>query len=402
MRVAVITNRRYACRPGGLWTLLHSRNMALTSLGCELEFLYTCDRDEITPPNLPEIPYRTRGYRLGSRIGWRTSVTARRLLRTMTHDAIAGGAGLILVSGLTAVSAVLDEVQGRLPVVLDLDGSIRERFDYAPYSAAAALGYLHKLWTAKRTFSRLTGALIVSKYLAAECRRFAPDLPTYWVPCASPHAPSWSHVAEQRQSWRAFFQFDSTDLVFAHSGGLEPWQRMEPMLTLLDGLLAHGLNARLLLLTPDRELAARTLRHRPTLHDRVCCRSCPNGEHLDALAAADFGLLLRDDKATNRGAFPNKTDEYWSVGVPVIATSGLASVAELVSRYPSAGFVIGGPAAILNSDRDRIAIVAKRSDNERARVFRDLLDVRRRISFEHTLAPFLNSIEKHRAAPGNA
>ena len=62
-------------------------------------------------------------------------------------------------------------------------------------------------------------------------------------------------------------------------------------------------------------------------------------EIVDALASGDYGLLLREDNATNRTAAPTKFAEYCAAGVPVVTTPYVGDVTRLVDAH-NIGIVI--------------------------------------------------------------
>jgi hypothetical protein len=102
-------------------------------------------------------------------------------------------------------------------------------------------------------------------------------------------------------------------------------------------------------------------------------------------------LLLRDDIPTNRAAFPNKVDEYWSAGLPVVTTAGLQAVANIVETRPEAGIVVSHPKYTLSAEQVAwFKDLSSAAVGDRYRRFRQLQYVRRQISFEGTLRPFVS------------
>jgi glycosyltransferase involved in cell wall biosynthesis len=72
------------------------------------------------------------------------------------------------------------------------------------------------------------------------------------------------------------------------------------------------------------------------------------------LAAADVGLLPRDENLVNRVASPVKFAEYLASGIPVILSDGIGDYSELV-RSGDLGAVL--PASVRYTDRARMANV---------------------------------------------
>jgi glycosyltransferase involved in cell wall biosynthesis len=62
-----------------------------------------------------------------------------------------------------------------------------------------------------------------------------------------------------------------------------------------------------------------------------------------AMAAGDYGLLLREPTITNRVAAPVKFAEYLACGLPVICSDCIGDCAEFLKTH-KAGFVVSGNA----------------------------------------------------------
>ena len=76
-----------------------------------------------------------------------------------------------------------------------------------------------------------------------------------------------------------------------------------------------GENCKMLLFSGSKELV-RQYRDKPG----VIAGNLSPDKVMETLCAGDFGLMLRDDYATNNYAFPNKFLEYVGSGLRVIAT----------------------------------------------------------------------------------
>jgi hypothetical protein len=279
-----------------------------------------------------------------------------------------------------------------LVAVLDVHGSVREPFDRFPDAPFAMLSYLKHRMLRKRWLPFYHAALVVTDYLARECRKMCPDLTTFTVPCASLHSPTWTGVIEHRKQWRSALGLRDEELVLVHCGGLRFHQRPEPMIALTEMLLRCGIPARLLIATHDRLAAEGAVRSAPGgVRDRILIRSVPNGQHLEALAAGDLGLLLREDIPTNRAAFPNKADEYWAAGLPVVTSPGLQAVADIVRDEPQAGVIVDYPgnSAAPASQTLWFRQLSQAGLSQRNARFSCLQNVRKRLAFHETLSPFV-------------
>lgn len=395
MKIVVITNRRFIGVRGGLWKLIHNRNLALSALGAKIDLRCVVPAIKDIPEHMTGLPYACEFYtssrtlRNGRRV-W----SARRALKAIASDSVFN-TDAILVSGITAVPTVLREVRGRVPVYFDSDGTLQERVDYAPHSLRARLGYIHKVFLASRTFPRLSGVLVVSDYLTKECRGFAPNLPTFLVPCACRNRATIETVLRDRSATRQALGIAKGDTLLVYSGTMEPWQPVGPMVSLFGQLRDQGIKAHLVLLTPNGDEAGKFVKTAPSaIRDRIRIMECQESEYLSIISGGDLGLVLRDNNATNWAAFPNKADEYWSVGLPVVTTPGLSAIAELIRRHPEAGCVIGSPAELRSDEITRLRrFGCDRDDTRVADTFHALLPLRKEISFDSTLLPFIRAID---------
>lgn len=128
--------------------------------------------------------------------------------------------------------------------------------------------------------------------------------------------------------------------VVVYSGSLHRWQMPELGLRMFRAIKAIEPSAHYLGLVtePDRMrevVAASGLTARDATVLRVDPPDMP--AHL---AAADVGLLLREDSPVNRVASPVKFAEYLAAGVPVIISEGVGDYSDLVARE-QLGAVLG-------------------------------------------------------------
>ncbi len=123
--------------------------------------------------------------------------------------------------------------------------------------------------------------------------------------------------------------WSAEDLVLVYSGSTVGWQSLGLQARVLAELMTSDPRVRVLFLTGGDAHIAELERHFP---GRVARRWLPHGEVHAALAACDYGLLMREPSVTNRVASPTKFAEYLSAGLPVLISEGLGDVAALVQR----------------------------------------------------------------------
>jgi len=405
MRVVVVSfNPFLRMNAGGVWNLVHSRNLALVRSGCDVVMLCGFALAGQSPVHLTSntaYPIEVFTTPVANRVLVQPHLVAvRQLAPDIVRRVKELSPDMVVFVGDHGLPSVLRGLPPNTAAVIDIQGSLRESLDAPRNSAARLASYMYHVSLARRWYPRLKAALVVTDHLGNECKRYAPKLPTFTVPCACLYRPPWEQVCGDRQEWRQSLGMAAAELLLVHSGTLEFYADPRPMAELLGALMSRGLIARLLLATYSLERASAFAASLPTpLRDRVIFRNFPNGEHLSVLAAADVGLLLRDDLATNWAAFPNKADEYWSVGVPVVTTPGLRAIAALVREKAEMGIVIPYSPPVIDSNtlawfKDRCG----ESEESRSRRFESLKIGRQSIAFETTLAPFLDYFDKRRRA----
>jgi glycosyltransferase involved in cell wall biosynthesis len=192
---------------------------------------------------------------------------------------------------------------------------------------------------------------------------------------------------EERAKLRAGLGFPGGAPVFVYSGSLAAWQCGADAVELFREIRERRPEARLALLTHDRE-AAEALVRAHGVADAVV-RSLTPEETREILPAFDAAFLLREDHVVNLVAAPVKFGEYLHAGLPVILTRGIGDASEWV-RSEGLGVVLPGPRDPGNADR--VLEAFSTFDGERCRTF-----ARARLSFSVTV-PLYEAV--YRAAAG--
>lgn len=111
----------------------------------------------------------------------------------------------------------------------------------------------------------------------------------------------------------------TTQTVYCYNGSAKPWQCPELVISFFK---KHKNNSVLLILTQDIQAFEKLLMEIPKSQYRLC-----TVEHSDIyryLAAADYGIIFREQSIVNWTSRPTKVLEYQAVGLPIIHNNTIA------------------------------------------------------------------------------
>ena len=135
-----------------------------------------------------------------------------------------------------------------------------------------------------------------------------------------------------RNDCRKKMNFDKNDIVIVYSGRLEmKWEIPDKIFEFFKDLSRKNKNFKLLLITPDHEIAQKLIEEF-NFEESVMARSSKFEDVNKYLNAADVGLLLREDVIMNNVASPTKFAEYLLAGLPVIISHGIHDFAQNVKE----------------------------------------------------------------------
>lgn len=279
---------------------------------------------------LHALPRRLGLARLSDRAA---AVAVRRLLRregatlVHAHGPRAAATALRAAEGV-AVKVVVD-VHGDRAAETRLERGIADDEATPPDPAEAAVA------------SRADAVVHASEALA---RRFPPSAgrPSVVVPClvAVSRVPREADAERLRMEARARWGFAEGDRVVAYAGSLAPWQEVPRLLALFARAAHDRPTLRLLLLTPNTRGIGALVAASGAPRARTAVVTPAAGAVIEALLAADAGVLLRRPALANRVAFPTKVAEYLAAGLSILASDAVEAVSGLLARSPSLGAVV--------------------------------------------------------------
>lgn len=129
-------------------------------------------------------------------------------------------------------------------------------------------------------------------------------------------------TVQQVQTWRQEARQElgilCNAIVYCYSGSWRPWQCADKTIEYFADIAAQTPQAHLLILTADQEKFVKELKAYKLNAERYTVFSVPPDKLLKYLAAADFGILFREQDIINWVSRPTKMLEYQSVGLKII------------------------------------------------------------------------------------
>jgi len=130
-----------------------------------------------------------------------------------------------------------------------------------------------------------------------------------------------------------------------YAGGTSGWQSFEKVVDLLKDLLQRQSNVNVLFLTQEHKAVDELIAAFPNR----CERKFVNHQAVNAiLQSYDYGILIRDNKVTNRVASPVKFAEYLNAGLSVLISEGVGDFSAFVTQN-DCGFIISDSIPNLNA-----------------------------------------------------
>ncbi len=118
--------------------------------------------------------------------------------------------------------------------------------------------------------------------------------------------------------------------VFIYAGSVAPWYLPRALFDFVRQALARYPDARLVVLTREREAALRELKASGLPADRVTIATADPAEVPGWLAQAHAGLAFYRPGFSRQGTCPTKAGEYLAAGLPVVVNAGVGDVEEVI------------------------------------------------------------------------
>jgi len=155
--------------------------------------------------------------------------------------------------------------------------------------------------------------------------------------CVNPQQFQYSFEARLRI--RQQLGWSNETPVVAYCGGLSIWQRIDDVLRLMVEMKSLEPALKCLLLTSSPSVIRKMAIQAGLVASDFHCEQVPNETIQDWLSVVDAGIILRHDLPVNNVASPVKIAEYLACGLPVICSSEIGDLSDLIEQS-HAGIVL--------------------------------------------------------------
>lgn len=151
-------------------------------------------------------------------------------------------------------------------------------------------------------------------------------------------------LERKRNGLRKELGWSDEDTVLVYSGTAVGWQSLELAEPVVQEWLGRDARHKLLFLTTPHPVVDRLRQQFP---GRVALRWLDHRAVSAVLQDCDMGLLLREDRITNRVASPTKFAEYLSAGLPVLISPHVGDFSALVEQEGLGQVLLAGESIAL-------------------------------------------------------
>ncbi len=138
---------------------------------------------------------------------------------------------------------------------------------------------------------------------------------------------------------------ESEKIKVVYSGGTGAWQSFDRVVALLDQLMNKQENVEVLFLTKENKILDKLIEKYPNRCKRKWLK---HNEVYNELCGCDYGILIRDDKVTNRVASPVKFAEYLNAGLKVLISPNIGDFSEFTKKN-NCGLIVEQEIEMLNN-----------------------------------------------------
>ena len=222
--------------------------------------------------------------------------------------------------------------------ISDIHATIKEIYEYCIPDLYHIIGtrylYAQKRYNFIDTIKKSDYAFVVSDEEIAEINRYCPKnkIKFIRIRCGCYSQMDMEQYFADRRKQRKAFGFDEDTLAFVYSGSRDRWQKYEETVSLFEKIQKTGQKCKFALYM---ELAndEKNKLEKKLGGGNVIVRWVNPEQMKKELTAFDCGVILRDNKWTNRVAFPNKFSDYIAGGLNMVLSTALIDPYKLAQEY---------------------------------------------------------------------
>lgn len=222
--------------------------------------------------------------------------------------------------------------------ILDIHATIKEIYEYCIPDLYHILGtrylYIKKKKKFIETIKVVDYAFIVSEEEIIEVNKYLPknNIKFIKIRCGCYQRMRKDEYYLDRKEERFKLGIDDDALAFVYSGSTDRWQKYEETVKLFKRIKNTGIKCKFAFYM-RLEDAARQQLYADLGEKNVSVRWVSPEQMKKELRAYDVGVMLRDNKWTNRVAFPNKFSDYLAGGLHLALSEAVVDPYKITQQY---------------------------------------------------------------------
>jgi len=236
-------------------------------------------------------------------------------------------------SSLPCFMAVCLKKLFRTKYLYDADSILSEEYADIGHMKRESFGFRFLAWSEKWARKNADHIIVLTEKLREEYRnKFEVKRRIDVIPCCV-DLKRFADVHEARSARRTEIGIVD-ELLYIYVGKVGSWYLVDETFDLFRTALARDRKCRLLIITPDEQSVFDAIAQRAGVPESTYSVRSAGFETVgEWMAAADVGLALIKPVSSKRGSSPVKFAEYLASGLPVISTSGIGDLDELIERH---------------------------------------------------------------------
>lgn len=222
--------------------------------------------------------------------------------------------------------------------IVDIHATIKEMYEYCIPDLYHILGtrylYIMKKIRFVETLKAADYAFVVSDEEIVEVNKFIPrnNIKFLKVRCGCYETVNINAYFVERKKQRELLKMDDNTLSFVYSGSKDRWQKYEETKRIFKRIQNMGIKCKFAFYMNLDDLSKQEI-YDYLGRNNVLIRWVTPEQMKSELMAFDVGMLLRDNKWTNRVAFPNKYSDYIGGGLHLCISEAIVEPYKIAKDY---------------------------------------------------------------------